>query len=77
LHGDEYKRNLPARYKLRKFYLPLEVAEHNAADNCWVSLFNKVFDLTQLIAENSHSTLCDPIVLAAGTDISSWFDDNT
>jgi hypothetical protein len=40
-------------------------------------LFNKVFDLTQLIAENSQSVLCDPIVLAAGTDISAWFDVNT
>jgi hypothetical protein len=30
--------------------------------------------LTQLIAENHASELCDPIILAAGTDISHWFD---
>jgi len=37
-------------------------------------MFNKVYDLTKLIAENSQSPLCDPIVLSAGTDITHWFD---
>jgi hypothetical protein len=53
------------------------VANHNTNDNCWVSLFNQVFDLTKLIAENYQTSLCDPIVLAAGSDISHWFDPNT
>jgi hypothetical protein len=26
LKGDEYKKNLPARYKLRRFYLPEDVS---------------------------------------------------
>ena len=68
-----YLSNLPALYKLRRFYLSKEVAAHNTADDCWVSLFNQVYDLTKLIAENSASPLCDPIVLAAGSDISHWF----
>jgi len=32
-----------------------------------------VFDITKLIAENHGNTLCDPLVLAAGSDISHWF----
>ena len=36
-----------------------------------------VFDLTKLIGENKGSFLCDPIVLAAGTDITHWFNPET
>ena len=77
--GDitSYIQNLPSQYKVRRFYLPDEVALHNTADDCWVSLFNQVFDLTKLIYENSESPLCDPIVLAAGTDVSHWFNEET
>mmetsp|Transcript_32941 Transcript_32941/g.50371 ORF Transcript_32941/g.50371 Transcript_32941/m.50371 type:complete len:103 (+) Transcript_32941:260-568(+) len=32
-----------------------------------------VFDVTKLIADNSANPLCDPIVLAAGSDITHWF----
>lgn len=74
---EDHLKDLPQLYKIRKYYLPQELAEHNTSDNCWVSFFNQVFDLSKLIAENYESTLCDPIVLAAGTDISHWFDQNT
>jgi cytochrome b involved in lipid metabolism len=74
LKGDEYKKSLPRCYKLRRYYLPQEVQEHNSADDCWISMFNKVYDLTKLLAENYQSPLCDPIVLSAGTDITHWFD---
>ena len=30
----------PRPYKLRNFYTPKEVAQHNTTDDCWVSLFN-------------------------------------
>ena len=66
-------KNLPAPYKIRNYYIPSEVAVHNTADNCWVSMFNQVYDLTKLIQENYANPLCDPIVLAAGTDITHWF----
>ena len=74
LSGEGFKKGIPGPYKVRRFYLPSEVEKHNSSDDCWVSLFNQVFDLTQLIAENHASELCDPIILAAGTDISHWFD---
>ena len=68
---------LPRPYKVRNFYTPKEVAQHNAADDVWVSLFNQVFDLTRLVTKNHEKSECDPIVLAAGTDITHWFDPET
>ena len=64
-------------YKLRNYYTPAEVAKHNQYNDCWISKFNKVFDLTLLLQDNSGKPECDPIVLAAGTDISHWFDRET
>jgi hypothetical protein len=42
-----------------------------------VSFFNQVFDITKLLAANYQSELCDPLVLAAGTDITHWFNLDT
>lgn len=73
----EAPKHLPKPYKLRRFYLPSEVALHCTKDNCWVSFFDQVFDLTQLLQEHFTSPLCDPLTLAAGTDITHWFDPKT
>ncbi len=67
----------PRPYKLRNYYTPKEVAAHNTHDDCWVSLFNQVYDLSKLIHDNYRKPECDPIVLAAGTDITHWFEKNT
>ena len=75
--SEDYKKSIGPNYRLRRFYLASEVAKHNTADDCWVSIFHQVFDVTQLIQENYKTELCDPIVLAAGTDISHWFDEET
>ena len=69
--------HIPRPYKLRRFYTPKEVAAHNTAGDCWVSFFGQVFDLTKLINEHYDKPECDPIVLAAGTDISHWFNQDT
>lgn len=45
--------------------------------DCWVSLFGKVLDLTPLLADPQYGTLADPIVAAAGSDVSFWFDKKT
>eukprot|EP00667_Euglena_gracilis_P025122 EG_transcript_29278 len=60
----------------RRFYTPLEVKQHNVEDDCWVSARGKVLDLTPLI-QTYRGALTDPIVRAAGTDISHWFDKET
>jgi len=57
----------------QRYYTPAEVAAHNRADDLWVSFFGHVYNLTSLAAENPGH-LIHPIVEAAGTDISHWFD---
>ena len=73
----ENTKDIPKPYKIRNYYTPAEVAKHNQANDCWVSKFNRVFDLTLLLQANAGKRECDPIVLAAGTDISHWFDTET
>ena len=73
----EETKIIPRPYKLRRFYTPKEVALHSTGTDCWVSFFDKVFDLTLLISKSHDSPLCDPIILAAGTDITHWFDSET
>ena len=69
-------KDLPRPYKLRRYYTPEEVAQHNSSTDCWVSFFNGVYDLTKLLADNraKYSELCTPIEKVAGTDITHWFD---
>ena len=71
--GHPEPKHLPKPFKLRRFYTPAEVSLHNSASDCWLSFFHEVYDLSALI-QSSPSDLCDPIVRAAGTDISHWFD---
>jgi cytochrome b involved in lipid metabolism len=66
-------KNIPAPYKRRRFYTPEEVKAHNTANDCWVSFFHEVYDLTDLIQSN-YSKLVDPIIKCAGEDITHWFD---
>ena len=66
-------KHLPKPYKLRRYYTPAEVKVHNNADDCWVTFFNQVYDLTPLIQDN-YGALCEPIIKAAGSDITHWFD---
>eukprot|EP00878_Enallax_costatus_P019323 GHUV01020385.1.p1 GENE.GHUV01020385.1~~GHUV01020385.1.p1 ORF type:complete len:233 (+),score=43.81 GHUV01020385.1:241-939(+) len=59
--------------RLQRYFTPYEVAQHNTAGDCWVSFLGGVYDLTRLIQEHPGS-LTEPILAAAGTDISHWFD---
>ena len=59
-----------------KYYTPEEVRFHNCADDCWVSIFSKVYDLTELIKEN-RGPLANPLIEAAGTDVGLWFNEKT
>ena len=59
-----------------KFYTPDEVQFHNSEDDCWISIFDNVFDLTQLIEEN-RGVLVSPLIEFAGTSLSHWFDEKT
>ena len=41
-------------YKLKRCYTPKDVIIHNNSNDCWVSFFHEVFDLTKLLQENFH-----------------------
>jgi hypothetical protein len=70
-------RSLPAPYKRRKYYIPKDLKVHTTAQDCWVSFFNGVYDLTTLIFEHRENPLIEPIITVAGTDITHWFDPET
>lgn len=53
----------------------LQVAKHNTAKNCWVSFLGGVYNVTPIVKDNG--ILAAPILKAAGTDISHWFDAST
>ncbi|RHY69144.1 hypothetical protein DYB34_008261 [Aphanomyces astaci] len=44
--------------------------------DCWVVVFSRVLDLTELVAKN-RGALTQPIVNHAGEDISHWFDSDS
>ena len=70
------KKDLPAPSRKHRYYTPDEVKVHNSANDCYVSIFGNVYNLTNYIQEN-YSPLMEPIIKAAGTDISHWFDPET
>lgn len=61
---------------MKKYFTQEEIAQHNSGDDCWVSIFDKVYNLTSLIA-NNRNALSMPLIEAAGTNISHWFNEKT
>jgi len=59
------------------YFTPREVAEHNTADDLWVSWLGYVYDLTPLSLKYRGDILMNPIIKNAGKDISHWFDEKT
>lgn len=75
--GDTvFKGDIPKEYTLRRYYTAADIAKHNTSHDCWISYFGNVYDLTPLLAEYD-GPLAMPIIEAAGTDISHWFDEVT
>jgi len=70
------KGDIPKEYALKRFYTAADIAKHSASHDCWVSYFGRVYDLTPLLAAYD-GPLAQPIIDAAGTDISHWFDEET
>lgn len=68
---------LPSPYKKRRYYINSELASHCTANDLWVCFFGDVYDLTRLVQSNIQSALVEPLVNAAGTDITHWFDSKT
>jgi len=69
--------DFPKKYEKKRIYTPDEVQAHDLGwKDCWVSYFGKVYDLTSLLVEHP-GPLGKPIIEAAGTDITHWFDPET
>ncbi|ETW02377.1 hypothetical protein H310_05903 [Aphanomyces invadans] len=71
---DMPKFDLPKIH--RRHYTPEEVSVHKCAEDCWVVVFSRVLDLTELVA-NHRGALTQPIVNHAGEDLTHWFDPDT
>lgn len=59
-----------------KYYTVDEIAVHNHIHDCWVTIFDDVYDITSLVVEH-RGQLAVPLVEAAGTSISHWFNPKT
>ena len=51
ISGYKDAKHLPKMFKLRRYYTSTEVAFHNTYNDCWVSFFNEVYDLTKLLSD--------------------------
>ena len=75
--GNPVDKFDPRNPDYRRYYTKEDVQAHDVFDSCWVSFFNRVYDLTALIHEHKKSELSRPIIKAAGCDITHWFDSKT
>jgi hypothetical protein len=59
-----------------KYFTQEELAVHNNPENCWVVIFDKVYDISELIMAN-RGPLSKPLIEAGGSSISHWFNEKT
>mmetsp|Transcript_20188 Transcript_20188/g.44889 ORF Transcript_20188/g.44889 Transcript_20188/m.44889 type:complete len:219 (-) Transcript_20188:1640-2296(-) len=62
--------------KMVKYFTQEELAVHNNPEDCWLSIFDKVYNLSDLIMEH-RGPLSKPLVEAGGSSISHWFNEKT
>jgi len=74
---NNLKQYLPVASVKQRYYTSEEVSNHNTANDCWITLFGEVYNLTNLIQENISNALTAPLIEAAGTDITYWFDSSS
>lgn len=61
----------------RRYYLPEDLESHATSEDCWVSIYGKVLDISRLLISKKGDPLCRPITKSAGQDVSHWFDQST
>jgi hypothetical protein len=62
---------------LKSYFTPEQVSLHNNSTDLWLSFLGHVYDLTSLATDYAGNPLLGPILRAAGTDVSHWFDKQT
>lgn len=68
---------MPKPLKKRRYYINSELSAHCTANDLWVSFFGDIYDLTHLVQSNISSSLVEPLINSAGTEITHWFDQKT
>jgi hypothetical protein len=66
----------PRRQKAARWFMRKDVALHCHHGDLWLSVLGRVLNLTGLVAKHSGSSV-QPLIDAAGTDVSHWFDPST
>lgn len=74
---DNLKQYLPVPLQKQRYFTLEEVSHHNSANDCWITLFGEVYDLTRVVQEHIADPLTTPLIQAAGTDITYWFDSSS
>ena len=46
---ENLKQYLPVPYIKKRYYTLQDIKIHNTANDCWVTFFNQVYDITPLI----------------------------
>ena len=63
--------------KRKRYYTKNDVSKHFQSGDLWITMFNRVLDLSPLIQDNFTSALCKPLIDNAGKDISHFFNPKT
>lgn len=58
------------KYTKQEWYTPAEVAVHNKATDCWVSINGKVLDLTSWLQDEFRVCKC---IKACSCKIKNWY----
>lgn len=56
------------------YFLPEEVSIHNTNQDCWLTIYGVVKNVTELIKQFQDTDLISPIIREAGQDVSYWFE---
>lgn len=62
-----------AETKKLPLFTPEQVSEHNSASNAWMSLYNKVYDLTEFAKDHPGGE--EILIERSGTDATQDFED--
>lgn len=73
----ENNPNLYPNRLYKNYYNVEDIELHSTYNDCWISIFGKVLDLSELIIRNKASALVVPILQNAGKDLTHWFDAKT
>ena len=74
--GSVAARAPPCRQEPTRWFMRKDVAHHCHYGDLWLSLLGRVLDLTNLVSRHTGSAV-QPLIDAAGTDVSHWFDPST